>query len=295
MDIIINYGNFAGSWVYTYNRWIQCKAESLAIIKKGGRSHNRELTKKMEKQKKDNNKKGILAPLLKTLDYLLSKLGYEENSRVRKKLEPAILVVVIILLGFLPALFTNLINFEIKKFVGTFIGILILLVIGSWIIAAFNIKEKTKQRLGILFIILAILGFLVYILYENRQVIYDLKKEIDIEFKKDKNIDNEKDTVEITSYAGNNKYPKQDNVDKDATKKYQQKTKIIEITNPKWTSTYTKKVKVNGKLISFEFSGTNTLKLEYKSNKDIDKLILIDEYGKTSKEIILTKNDTIYF
>lgn len=131
---------------------------------------------------------------------------------LEKKLEPTILVVVIILLGFIVAIFSNLINFEIKKFVVTFIGIPILLVIGSWIISVFSIKETTKKRLGILFIIIAVLGFSVYFLYENRQVIYDLKKEIDTVFKNDKNIDTTKndmtvdeDTESIIDEQGNSK------------------------------------------------------------------------------------------
>jgi hypothetical protein len=142
----------------------------------------------MENTTIDNNKKGILAPLLKTIDFLLAKLRYDDNSKIRKKLEPAILVVVLILLGFIVALFSNLINFDIKRFVGAFIGIPILLVIGTWIISAFSIKEKTKKRLGILFIVLAVFGFLIYILFENRQVLYNLKKEFDTELNQDINM-----------------------------------------------------------------------------------------------------------
>ena len=158
----------------------------------------------MEKNSTDNNKNGILAPLLKTLDFLLAKLGYNENSRIRKKIEPVIVVIVIILLGFIVAIFSNLINFDIKEFVGAFVGIPILLVIGSWIISVFSINEKTKRRLGLLFIGIAVFAFFIYILYENRQLLYYLEKEInttktDTEIKIDTNYlnnDNEKNEKE---------------------------------------------------------------------------------------------------
>ncbi len=132
----------------------------------------------MTETENNNNKKGALAPLLKTIDFLLAKLGYNENSRIRKKLEPAILTVTIILLGLIVAIFSNLVEFDIYKFIGTFVGIPTFLVIGSWIVSAFNITEKTKKKLGVTLIIFSIIAIAIYLLYDNRQKVYNVINEI---------------------------------------------------------------------------------------------------------------------
>lgn len=129
----------------------------------------------MKENKNNSLKEGILASLLKTIDFLLKKLGYDKDSRIRKKLKPVILIITIILFGLIVIFFTG---YSLNKVILAFIGIPILLVIGDWIVSTFNTKEKTKKKLGFFTIFIGIIIIGLIFTYKNRQKIYTVINEI---------------------------------------------------------------------------------------------------------------------